>query len=648
MQLSVIIVNYNVKYFLQQCLYAVHKAIDELEAEVIVIDNNSTDGSLSYLKPIFPWVHFIQNKENKGFGKANNMALQYAKGEYILFLNPDTIVPEDCFANCLNFFRNTPNCGAIGIKMIDGKGYFLPESKRAFPSPIASFFKLIGAAYLFPTSKIFNKYALGYLDKNTNHEVDVLAGAFLMTKKELLNKIGAFDETFFMYGEDVDLSYRLQQTGLKNYYFAQSTIIHFKGESTKRGSLNYVKMFYEAMSIFVSKHYKGSMASLFTITIKIAIILRAFLSLIKRFITKIGLAIIDSIVIYLSIWLVKFLWIMYVRHGTAFLENIVNTVTPIYVLVFLTSAALAGMYDNLYKPVKAIAASFVAVIAVLTFYSLLPENVRFSRGVILFGGILSGFMLIFYRWALTQIGLIKETNEETKMQQTIIVGTQTEYSNAINVLKSVDLQDRVLGRIDINNEPNNSAVGKFNELEKIAETLKIKEIIFCIGTLSYKQVIHQIQCLSNKINFRFYENESNCILGSDSKTTTGEILSTETKFAISNPYQKRMKRIVDIIVSILLLITFPIHLIFINNGLNALRNSVYVLLGKNTWVGYAEHNKLLPELLPAVVAHFGIAVNRQQLINDLVLKKLDLIYAKDYNWIQDVKTIINSYKKLGG
>ncbi len=648
MQLSVIIVNYNVKFFLQQCLYAVHKAIQCLPAEVIVIDNNSTDGSLTYLKPIFPWVQFIQNNENKGFGKANNIALQYAKGEFILFLNPDTIVPEDCFIQCVNFFRKTSDCGALGIKMIDGKGYFLPESKRSFPSPIASFFKLVGAAYLFPTSKIFNKYALGYLNKNNNHEVDVLAGAFLMTKKELLLKVGAFDETFFMYGEDVDLSYRLQQTGLKNYYFAQSTIIHFKGESTKRGSLNYVRMFYEAMSIFVSKHYKGSMATLFTITIKIAIILRAFLSIIKRFFTRIGLAIIDSMVIFLSIWLVKMLWVMYVRHGTAFLENIVNTVTPIYVLVFLTSAALAGMYDNLYKPVKAIAASFVAVIAVLTFYSLLPENVRFSRGVILFGGMLSGFMLILYRWALMQLGLIKETNEETKMQQTIIVGTQNEYDNAINVLKSVELQERVLGRIDVDNEPNKNVVGQINELEKITETLKIKEIIFCIGKLSYKQVIEQIQCLPQKINFKFYENESNCILGSNSKTTTGEILSTDTSYAISSPYQIRMKRIVDIFFSILLLLTFPIHVVCIKNGLNAIKNSLYVLLGKYTWVGYAELNNSLPKLKPAVVTNYGNVVKKQQLISDLVLQKLDLIYAKDYNWLQDVKTILHSYKKLGG
>ena len=648
MQLSIIIVNFNVKYFLQQCLYAVQKAINTIDAEVFVVDNNSTDGSVAYLQPFFPWVKFIQNKENIGFGKANNIAFAQAKGEFILFLNPDTIVPEDCFTKCIAFINKQTNCAALGIKMLDGQGHFLPESKRSFPSPITSFYKLIGASYLFPTSKHFNKYALGYLDKNKNHEVDVLAGAFIMTRKELLDKIGVFDEKFFMYGEDVDLSYRLQQTGLKNYYFADSCIIHFKGESTKRGSLNYVKMFYEAMSIFVSKHYKGSYATIFSSTIKIAIWIRAVLSLLKRLFTKISLAIIDSLVIYFCIWLVKTAWVTYIRHGNEFLQNIVNTITPIYVLVFLTAAAFAGMYDNLYKPVKAIAASLVAIVAGLAVYSLLPENVRFSRGVILFGGITSGFMLIFYRWVLTKMGLIKETDEENKMQQTVIVGTIEEYTNAFNLLKTVNKQERVLGRIDVLNEPNGNSIGSFNQLQKIIETLKIKEIIFCGGTLSYQQIINQVQQLSGKINFRFYENESSCIIGSDSKTATGEILNTEVVYSITNPYQARMKRVVDIFTALFILVTFPFQLLFIKKTANAILNALKVLIGKNTWVGYANLTPTLPVLKPAIITHYGIATKKKQFVNTNVLEKLDFIYAKDYHWLQDVKSIINSYKKLGG
>ena len=263
MQLSIIIVNYNVKYFLEQCLHSVAKAIAGIDAEIIVVDNDSKDGSVAYLQPLFPRVKFVASKTNDGFAVANNKALALSKGDYILFLNPDTIVPEDCFANCINFFKEHKNCGALGVQMIDGAGNFLPESKRSFPSLSAAFYKLSGLSLIFPKSKIFNKYALGNLPKDDNFEVDVLAGAFMMLSRTVIEYTKGFDETYFMYGEDIDLSFRVQQAGYKNYYFGKQQIIHFKGESTKRGSLNYVRMFYKAMSVFVKKHYTGSKATFF-------------------------------------------------------------------------------------------------------------------------------------------------------------------------------------------------------------------------------------------------------------------------------------------------------------------------------------------------------------------------------------------------
>ncbi|MGN6533409.1 MAG: glycosyltransferase family 2 protein [Ginsengibacter sp.] len=281
MTLSVIIVNYNVKYFLEQCLLSVLKAMKNIKGEIIVVDNNSTAGSFELFENKFAEVNFIWNKTNDGFAKANNQALKMAKGEYILFLNPDTIVPEDCLEQCISFIKSKHNNGALGIKMIDGKGRFLKESKRAFPSPITSFFKLSGISKKFPHSRIFSKYDLGYLDENENHEVNVLAGAFMMIPQKILHITGGFDEDFFMYGEDIDLSYRIQKAGFKNFYFAGSTIIHFKGESTSKGSLNYVILFYKAMSIFVKKHY-GKRAGLFSFFIHIAIFIRAVIAAVSR------------------------------------------------------------------------------------------------------------------------------------------------------------------------------------------------------------------------------------------------------------------------------------------------------------------------------------------------------------------------------
>ncbi|HET7115059.1 MAG TPA: glycosyltransferase family 2 protein [Hanamia sp.] len=284
MSLSIIIINYNVKYFLEQCLLSVIKAIKNIDGEIIVIDNNSGDDSFSFFQNRFPEVNFIWNKMNTGFAKANNQGLKIAKGEIILFLNPDTIIPEDCFEKCIAFIHKN-NC-ALGIKMLDGAGNFLKESKRAFPSPLISFYKLAGFSRLFPHSKIFSKYHLGNLNENKNHEVDVLAGAFMMIPKNILDKTGGFDEDFFMYGEDIDLSFRIQKAGYANYYFAESSIIHFKGESTKKGSLNYVKMFYKAMSVFVKKHYGSSRSGLFSFFINAAIFFRASFSVISRLLER--------------------------------------------------------------------------------------------------------------------------------------------------------------------------------------------------------------------------------------------------------------------------------------------------------------------------------------------------------------------------
>lgn len=256
MELSVIIVNYNVRFYLEQCLHSVQKACYNLKAEVIVVDNQSNDGSRNYLQNKFTGINFIWLDQNLGFAVANNKALQVANGKYILFLNPDTLIPEDCFEKCLNFFRTNDTVGALGVRMIDGAGNFLPESKRGFPTPYASFFKMSGLTYLFPKSKKISSYYLGHLSEKENHEVDVIAGAFMMIPKKVLEEVGSFDEQFFMYGEDVDLSYRIKKAGYKNYYLANATILHFKGESTIK-SKQYIRRFYNAMMIYVRKHHNN-------------------------------------------------------------------------------------------------------------------------------------------------------------------------------------------------------------------------------------------------------------------------------------------------------------------------------------------------------------------------------------------------------
>lgn len=273
MMLSVIIVNYRVRYFLELCLLSVQKALQDIDSEVFVVDNHSDDGSLEYLQPRFSNVRFITNTENVGFARANNQALKQATGRYILFLNPDTILPGDFAQRCLAFLASNPGTGGLGVRMIDGSGRFLKESRRGFPSAWVAFCKLSGLTALFPHSKTFAKYYLGHLPTKETHPAPVLSGACFLVPKAVLEKVGSFDERFFMYAEDIDLSWRIEQAGYKNYYLADTTIVHFKGESTLK-DIRYVKLFYKAMSQFRRKHFRRGFPALFNFVMEAAIKIR--------------------------------------------------------------------------------------------------------------------------------------------------------------------------------------------------------------------------------------------------------------------------------------------------------------------------------------------------------------------------------------
>ena len=258
--LSVIIVNYNVAFFLEQALLSVFKSKGIETIEVIVVDNRSSDGSVAMVRDKFPQVTLIVNEENVGFSKANNQGILHSTGEYIVLLNPDTVVEENTFEKTIEAFKSNERIGGIGVRMVDGKGTFLPESKRGLPTPLVAFYKVFGLARLFPKSARFGRYHLSYLSEFESHEVDVLSGAYMGLRRSVLDQIGLLDEAFFMYGEDIDLSYRILLGGYKNVYFADTTIIHYKGESTKKKSVNYVKVFYNAMVLFAKKHYSQRMA----------------------------------------------------------------------------------------------------------------------------------------------------------------------------------------------------------------------------------------------------------------------------------------------------------------------------------------------------------------------------------------------------
>lgn len=284
MKLSVIIVNYNVKYFLYQCLDSVFRASKGIDTEVYVVDNNSTDGSIEYLRSLFPQVTYIENKQNVGFSRANNQAIRLSSGEYVLLLNPDTIVGEDVFSELISFFDNNKDAGAAGVRMLNQNGTFALESRRGIPSPLTSLCKMTGLCKMFPKNKTLGHYYMQYLDANKISEIEIMSGACMFIRRSALDKSGLLDEQFFMYGEDIDLSYRLHLTGMKNYYLPVN-ILHYKGESTHKGSYKYVNAFYSAMLIFFKKHY-GEYNILLSLPIKLAIYAKATIDYIFQSIKK--------------------------------------------------------------------------------------------------------------------------------------------------------------------------------------------------------------------------------------------------------------------------------------------------------------------------------------------------------------------------
>ena len=280
MELTVVIVNYRVKYLLEQTLRSVEQAMQGIAGEVIVVDNLSGDDSIAFSRERHPEVTYIENQENVGFARANNQAIMQARGEYTLILNPDTIITPQCLQEGIAWMKSHPKCGAIGARMMDGNGVFSPESKRSFPTPWVSFCKIFGLSKLFPRSRWFAKYHLRYLSDLEPQNIDILSGAYMLCRTKLLQQLGGFDEDFFMYGEDIDLSYRIVKAGYENW-FLPTPMIHYKGESTHKNSIRYVRIFYDAMLIFYRKHFPRFSVIFYPI-IKLGVLVRAGLSIAKR------------------------------------------------------------------------------------------------------------------------------------------------------------------------------------------------------------------------------------------------------------------------------------------------------------------------------------------------------------------------------
>lgn len=625
-------------------------AAKNLDVEVFVVDNNSVDNSVEMVREKFPQVKIIANKENVGFSKANNQALRIAQGEYQLLLNPDTVVEEDTFKKIIQFMDEHPEAGGLGVYMIDGKGNFLPESKRGLPTPLVAFYKIFGLSALFPKSKLFGKYHLGYLDKNKIHEVEILSGAFMLLRKKALDKVGLLDEDFFMYGEDIDLSYRIIKGGFKNYYFPETRIIHYKGESTKKSSINYVFVFYNAMIIFAKKHFSQKHASIFSFLINLAIYLRAGIAILNRFLKQIFLPTLDALVIFGGLLFLKYYWENVVRadENFHFDEKIISIAFPIFVVVWLISIYLNGGYDKPVKTINVTRGVLSGAILILVAYALLPESLRFSRAMVLLGAAWSVFALPAYRYILHLLNN-KLVELDTDLKKRIaVIGSREEYLRVLDFIRLSDVKTSFIGHIGLNEQSTKyeDSIGNFSQLIELIAIYQIDEVIFCAKDIPAQTIIEQMSRISNTdIEFKIAPPESLFIIGSNSINTNGQLYVININ-SINKAANKRNKRLLDIIVSFVLFIISPVLILIIPTRKGLLKNIFRVLIGKKSWVGYKKTNQKqeLPKIKEGVLNPVDYL---SSLPDETTIYRLNQLYAKDYKIINDLQIILKSWRLLG-
>ncbi len=617
------------------------------EAEVFVVDNNSVDGSIKMVKEKFPQTIVIENKENLGFSKANNQAMEISKGEYILLLNPDTVVQEDTFIKTLSFMDSHPDAGGLGVKMIDGKGKFLPESKRGLPTPWVAFYKIFGLSKIFPRSKKFGRYHLGYLDKDKNHEIDVLSGAFMLMRKTALTKVGLLDETFFMYGEDIDLSYRITQGGFKNYYYADTTIIHYKGESTKKSSVNYVFVFYKAMVIFAQKHFSQRNAGMFSFLIHLAIYLRAGLAVSTRIIKKLTIPLLDGAAIFGLLFLLKNYWEDNHKYidGGSYPPEFLQFVVPAYILTWIISMAVSGGYERPYKIMRILRGMFVGTVFILVIYALLPETYRFSRAIILFGAAISTLAVLSIR-LLAHVYFYKKLSfDPVSTKRIIIAGDKEECTRVEALIRTTQQQPNIIGYVFPEADHQHPKyLGYTGQLQEVIKIYQVTEIIFCAKNIPADRIMQTMSGSSDEIEYKIAPPESEFIIGSNSINTRGELYVVDLN-SINKVNNKRRKRILDMGIAFFFFIFLLILIWFPKNKGGFLSNIFTVFFGKKTWVSYSNPNNNLPKLRPGVLTPAdGIkGITSDQLTQE----KLDVLYAKDYRVKLDLNILWKSLGKWG-
>lgn len=632
MKLSIVIVNYNVKYFLKQCLSSVfgceRRLADgsELELDVWVVDNDSVDGSVEMVRADFPQVHVIENHENVGFAKANNMALARAAGQCLLLLNPDTVVEHDTFVRCVDFFMTHPDCGGLTVKMVDGDGNFLKESKRGFPTPEASFYKISGLIRLFPRSRRFAAYYMGHLPEEETNEIEIMPGAFLMLRREVYEQIGGLDESYFMYGEDIDYSWRIRLAGWKNYYFPETHIIHYKGESTKKGSMNYVYTFYNAMSIFVGRYFSGGNARLFNALLHAAIWLRATVAWGKRIAGRIAVPLVDFAAAYGGFVLLKQLWAtQWANNIDYYPTQYTLVVIPLYILILMVSSWLSGGYDKPVKPMRIVKGMGIGLLLLLAFYSLLGEGQRYSRMLLLAGSAWTLASTLAIRALLSALNVKGYALRARRRGNVLVIGSESEATRVKKLYQERGFPEENI----ITDSPQHA--GRVEELIRVE---RVEEVVFCGADIELKEIISLMATLKTTgVEYKIAPADGDFVIGSDSILSREDLFLDELA-TISTDSSRRRKRLFDLGSALLLLLFSPLLFWFQKRKKLYFSHCIQVLCGRCSWVGYRGKKGIFS---PADIAGET---------SPEVQERLMLRYIRHYKPATDAAILLRNWNRL--
>jgi len=657
LRLSVVIVSYNVRHFLELCLHSVTRAAEGLDAEIIVVDNASADDSVAMVQARFPAVQLIANRENTGFARANNQAVAVARGAYILFLNPDTVMPEDFLRTVLDWMDAHPEAGALGPRLIDGRGTYAPDGKKRFPTFWVAVAKSLGLGKLAPRSGMLNGYYAPEVDERQTAPVEVLSGCCMVVRTDAMRKAGgAFDEDYFMYCEDVDLSWRIRGAGYQNIYFPQVDLVHYKGESTRKATLSYIRIFNRALATFVRKHYTRGAARAFTGLLRAGIAARAVLGALRNAFRALRMPLFDALVLLTVLWAMVEFWVRTVKDIPRVPLRLLVLTFPVYVGAWIGSLFLNGAYDRPYRALRVVRGMLMGTVVALAFYGLLPKDARYSRAVVLFGGLAGTVALLGLHELGRRLGIFRLVTPDALPRPVLVVSAdRARYTAAVQLLEGVRNAPRPLGWVVAGGADSSAAtadgvtsrLGTLPDLPALLHTTGAAGAVYCADDrLPYSAILESMQACGPRYEYRIHVPGATALVGSSSLASAAELLTDDPRYNLSTAAHRRAKRLFDVASALLLILLSPLVVWRTARPAAAVGNALAVLAGRKTWVGYSAARPGLPSLKPGVVPPYFLL--EDYTAPEAVRATADAAYARNHEAGTDALYLWRNFRFLGG